>query len=110
VVGQLFPELEPQGPDQKRSWYVSKRFTIYRRASLGDSDEVDFRQFRRCFATYLERAQGISGAVYSSVIDELMGRKKQTWHYRRTAGDCAGTTYKPPSAQWGRPNRKCSTH
>jgi integrase len=76
--GQLFPGLEPQGPDQKRSWYVSKRFTAYRRAVLGDSDEVDFHSFRRCFATYLERAQSISGAVYPSVIDELMGHKKQT--------------------------------
>src|SRR5262249_6871286 len=76
--GQLFSELEPGGPDQKRSWYVSKRFTSFRRTVLGSSDQVDFHSFRRSFATYLERAQSISGAVYPSVIDELIGHKKQT--------------------------------
>jgi integrase len=75
--GQLFPELEPGGPDRKRSWYVSKRFTVYRRVVLGDSNMVDFHSLRRCFATYLEAAQG-SGAVFPSVIDELMGHKKKS--------------------------------
>jgi integrase len=76
--GQLFSELEPGGPDRKRSWYVSKRFTVYRRETLGDSKEVDFHSLRRCFATYLEAAQG-SGAVYPSVIEELMGHKKKSF-------------------------------
>jgi len=76
--GRLFPELDPGGPDAKRSWYVSKRFTVYRRRTLGDSGEVDFHSLRRCFATYLERAQGTTRAVHPSVIDQLMGHKKQT--------------------------------
>jgi integrase len=76
--GQLFSEFDPGGPDTKRSWYVSKRFTQYRRKVLGHSDEVDFHSLRRCFATYLERAQGISKAVHPSAIAELMGQKKQT--------------------------------
>jgi integrase len=76
--GQLFSELDPGGPDAKRSWYVSKRFTEYRRKLLGHSGEVDFHSLRRCFATYLERAQGISKAVHPSAIAELMGQKKQT--------------------------------
>jgi integrase len=76
--GLLFPELYPGGPDAKRSWYVSKRFTGYRRKVLGDSNEVDYHSLRRCFATYLDRAQGITRAVNPSVIDELMGHKKAT--------------------------------
>src|SRR5262249_42943464 len=76
--GQLFSELDPGGPDTKRSWYVSKRFTEYRRKVLGQSDEIDFHSLRRSFATYIERAQGMSKAVNPSVIAELMGHKKQT--------------------------------
>jgi integrase len=33
---------------------------------------------RRYFATYLDRAQGITKAVSPGVIDELMGHKKET--------------------------------
>lgn len=76
--GQLFNELEPQGPDQKRSWYVSKRFTEYRRKVLGDDDTLDFHSLRRSFATYLERAQAKSLSVNPSVIAELMGHRKQS--------------------------------
>jgi len=39
--GQLFLELEPQGPDRKRSWYVSKQITQYRRKVLGEDNTVD---------------------------------------------------------------------
>ena len=76
--GLLFAELDPGGPDAKRSWYVSKRFTEYRRKVLGNSGEVDFHSLRRCFATYLDRAQRITKAANASAIDELMGHKKQT--------------------------------
>jgi integrase len=76
--GQLFPELKPGGPDKKRSWYTSKRLTLYRRRVLGDNDTVDFHSLRRDFATYLERAQGVTLAVNPSVIAELMGHEKST--------------------------------
>lgn len=76
--GQLFPELMPGGPDKKRSWYVSKRITEYRRRVLGLDDTVDFHSLRRCFATYLERAQSLTLAVNPSVIAELMGHQKST--------------------------------
>jgi integrase len=60
----LFPGLKPGGPDGKRSWYASKRFTEMRR-ELGvvrvDSDtgkdKVDFHSFRRSAIQALERAR-----------------------------------------------------
>jgi integrase len=75
---ELFPELKPGGPDGKRSWYVSKRFTEFRRRVLGEDDSVDFHSLRRTFATYLERASTLTPAVNASVIAELMGHAKQT--------------------------------
>jgi integrase len=76
--GQLFPELKPGGPDGKRSWYVSKRFTQYRRTVLGEDSTVDFHSLRRSFATYLEHATTASLKVNPSVIAELMGHQKGT--------------------------------
>lgn len=76
--GLIFPELKPGGPDQKRSWYISKRFTEYRRRVLGEDDTVDFHSFRRSFATFLERASMLSSRVNASVIAELMGHAKPT--------------------------------
>jgi integrase len=58
--GWLFPGLTPGGPDGKRSWFVSKRFTEFRRAVLGQDDTVDFHSLRRTFATYLERASTLT--------------------------------------------------
>lgn len=60
----LFPGLKPGGPDRKRSWYISKRFTAHRR-SLGiirlddktGKDRVDFHSFRRSVIKVLERAR-----------------------------------------------------
>jgi len=74
--GQLFPELALGGPDKKRSWYASKRFTTFRRRVLGKDDTVDFHSLRRTFATYLDHAQGRSKAVYPSIIAQLMGHEK----------------------------------
>ncbi|MCB9942610.1 MAG: tyrosine-type recombinase/integrase [Geminicoccaceae bacterium] len=74
----LFPELTPGGPDGKRSWYASKRYTAFRRATLGDDRTVDFHSYRRTFATYLEHASTIDPAVNASVIAELMGHSKQS--------------------------------
>jgi len=75
----LFPELPPGGPDSKRGWTTSKRFTNFRRKVLGDTGkELDFHSLRRSFATYAEKAQVRSLAVTDSVIAELMGHKKAT--------------------------------
>src|SRR5262249_38189466 len=60
----LFPVLKPGGPDKKRSWYISKRFTEHRR-KLGvvradpetGKDRVDFHSFRRSVVKVLERAR-----------------------------------------------------
>jgi integrase len=74
----LFSGLTPGGPDGKRSWFVSKRFTTFRRAVLGSDDTVDFHSLRRTFAAYLERASTLTTAVNVSTIAELMGHEKQT--------------------------------
>jgi integrase len=76
--GWVFSGLTPAGPDGKRSWIVVKRFTTFRQKVLGPGKQVDFHSFRRCFATYLERASTHTTAVNSSVIAELMGHAKPT--------------------------------
>ncbi|QRM42811.1 site-specific integrase [Rhizobium sp. BG4] len=60
----LFPALKPGGPDGKRSWYISKRFTERRRAlkitrpdERTGKDRVDFHSFRRSAIKVLERAR-----------------------------------------------------
>ncbi len=60
----LFPVLKPGGPDGKRSWYISKRFTEHRRAlkitrldERTGKDRVDFHSFRRSAIKVLERAR-----------------------------------------------------
>lgn len=60
----LFPALKPGGPDGKRSWYISKRFTEHRRAlkitrtdERTGKDRVDFHSFRRSAIKVLERAR-----------------------------------------------------
>jgi integrase len=62
--GQAFPSLKPGGPDDKLSWYVSKRFTVLRRGlGIEDIDEVtgkdrvDFHSFRRSATTALKHAR-----------------------------------------------------
>ena len=75
----LFPELAPGGPDGKRSWYASKRFTTFRRTTLGDDNSIDFHSLRRTFATYLERASTQTSAVNMSIIAELMGHCKPSF-------------------------------
>jgi hypothetical protein len=76
--GQLFSELEPGGPDEKRSYVVTKRFTDFRREVLGPDDTVNFHSLRRSFATYLEHASTRSLMVNPQVIAELMGHNKGT--------------------------------
>ena len=76
--GWLFPDLTPGGPDGKRSWFVVKRFSSFRQATLGEDKAVDFHSFRRTFATYLERASVTCISVNTSTIAELMGHSKPT--------------------------------
>ncbi|MEN3168005.1 hypothetical protein [Gluconobacter sp. OJB] len=83
----LFPECPPGGPDQKRSWTFSKRFTDFRRHVLGDASEgqVDYHSFRRCFITNMENAQRKGVSACSELIrDHLVGHKPQS---------LAGSTY-----------------
>ena len=62
-TGALWPGLKPGGPDDKKSWYVSKAFTTYRRGfDLQDIDKVtgrdriDFHSLRRSAITALKNA------------------------------------------------------
>jgi integrase len=83
----LFPALKPGGPDGKRSWYVSKRFTTYRRAvGVGASGTV-FHCFRKNAATALERAR-----VPENEAVQILGHKKLTMSYGLYSGglDLAG--------------------
>ncbi len=51
----LLPNLKPGGPDGKRSWYVGKRFTAYKR-ELGIPEGTVFHSLRRNVSTSLEQA------------------------------------------------------
>tara|TARA_R110002049_G_scaffold52872_26_gene148354 strand:+ start:50840 stop:52414 length:1575 start_codon:yes stop_codon:yes gene_type:complete len=74
----LFPALKPGGPDQKRSWYLSKTFTTYRR-KLGvtrinrdnNRDRVDFHSFRRSVIQVLERAR-----LPQTEVAQVVGHEK----------------------------------
>lgn len=63
-AGPLFPGLLPGGPDGKRSWYVSKRFTKVRRGlelididQVTGRDRIDFHSLRRSAITALKHAR-----------------------------------------------------
>lgn len=85
----LLPRLKPGGADGKRSWYISKVFTRFRRSVLGQDGEIalasgrskspaDFHSLRRSFTTYLEHASTRTTRVNPQVIAELMGHEKGT--------------------------------
>ncbi|WP_249211929.1 DUF6538 domain-containing protein [Gluconobacter cerinus] len=83
----LFPECPPGGPDRKRSWTLSKRFTTFRRDVLGkvSDGQLDYHSFRRCFITNMENAQRKGVSACSELIrDHLVGHKPQS---------LAGSTY-----------------
>ena len=77
----LFPALKPGGPDKKRSWYVSKRFTTYRRSVGVGASETVFHSFRKCAATALERAH-----VPENEAMEVLGHHKATTTYGLYSG------------------------
>lgn len=75
----LFPALKPGGPDGKRSWYISKRFTEFRR-DLGvvkidpatKKDRVDFHSFRRSIIQVLEIAR-----LPQTEIAQVVGHERE---------------------------------
>jgi hypothetical protein len=79
--------LKPGGPDGKRSWYVSKRFTDYRR-SLGLTDidkatrreRLDLHSLRRSAVTALKHA-----SIAEHEVAEIVGHD----HPRITYGGYA---------------------
>jgi integrase len=85
--GLLWPGLKPAGPDQKRSWYVSKRFTEYRRGlrlididKVTGRDRLDFHSLRRSAITALKHA-----GIPEHEVAELVGHD----HPRITYGGYA---------------------
>lgn len=77
----LFPALKPGGPDNKRSWYIGKRFTEYRR-SVGVSDpNTTFHCLRKNTATALERAR-----IPENEAVQILGHKKMTMSYGLYSG------------------------
>lgn len=55
-TGSLWPALKPGGPDGKLSWYLSKRFTEFRRDTGIDRVRLSFHSLRKNFATALDNA------------------------------------------------------
>jgi len=55
-AGSLWPALKPGGPDGKLSWYLSKRFTEFRRMAGIDRPRLSFHSLRKNFATALDNA------------------------------------------------------
>lgn len=88
----LFPELSPGGPDGKRSWHFSSKFTAFRVSVLGENPALDFHSLRRTFSTYLAvaRANGTSEAS-QDIQDDLMGHKRQA---------LSGNTYTAKDLGW----------
>ena len=75
--GPLWPGLRPGGPDGKRSWYVSKRFTDYRRGlglvdldKVTERDRLDFHSLRRSAITALKH-----GGIREHEVAEVVGHE-----------------------------------
>jgi integrase len=77
--GWLFPALKPGGPDSKRSWYLSKKFTQHRRA-LGitriepetGKDKIDFHSFRRSVIKVFENER-----LPQSEVAQVVGHERE---------------------------------
>lgn len=83
----LFPALKPGGPDKKRSWYISKRYTVLRRSVGVSAPETTFHSFRHNAATALERAR-----VPENEAAQIMGHRQTTMTFGGYSGglDLAG--------------------
>jgi integrase len=70
----LFPGLIPGGPDEKRSWHVSKAFGIFSRKWLGITDRRKvFHSFRNTFMQKLEGA-GVPSPIIQLVVGQSRAR------------------------------------
>jgi integrase len=70
--GWLVPGLKPGGPDNKRTWYVGKKFGRDIRA-LGVTDpRLDFHALRGTFITAMEEA-----GVPVPTIQQIVGHERQ---------------------------------
>ena len=67
--GQLFPELERGGPDQRFGYAFSKDFTEYRRAIGAYEPGRDFHALRHSVSTALFNA-GVDTSVVSEAVSE----------------------------------------
>lgn len=75
--GAVWPTLKPGGPDQKRSWYFSKRFTVFRREREIVGPGLKFHSFRKNAVQCLERAR-----VPQNEAAEIVGHEKAGITYR----------------------------
>ncbi|MGO9987078.1 MAG: DUF6538 domain-containing protein [Rhodomicrobium sp.] len=82
--GYLFPALKPGGPDSKRSWYLSKKFTEHRRR-LGvtrlepetGTERVNFHSFRRAVIKILENER-----LPQSEVAQVVGHEREGITFR----------------------------
>ncbi|MHC2514142.1 site-specific integrase [Bradyrhizobium diazoefficiens] len=74
----LFEGLTPGGPDEKRSWYVSKAFGRFR---AQDDVKVDGRleDFHALRNTFIELMEGLE--VAESTVKLLVGHKRTSMTY-----------------------------
>ena len=76
-AGQVWPELKPGGPDEKHSWYYSKRFTELRGARKITGAKKVFHSLRKNVVRCLERAR-----VRQEEAAEIIGHEKPGITYR----------------------------
>src|SRR5262249_23860527 len=74
--GFLFDGLVPGGPDQKRSWNVSKAFGHYTRKVVPSEERQTFHRLRNTFTEAIEQA-----AVAESTTQLIIGHKRQSLTY-----------------------------
>jgi integrase len=72
----LFDGLVPGGPDQKRSWNVSKAFGHYSRKVVPSEERKTFHRLRNTFTEAMEAA-----AVPESTTKLIIGHKRQSLTY-----------------------------
>lgn len=82
--GPLFPGLKPGGPDKKHGWYLSKRFTDFRREQglvdidpVSGRDRLDFHSLRRSVVTILKRAR-----IPEHEVAEVVGHEHSQLTFR----------------------------
>lgn len=72
----LFEGLTPGGPDNKRSWNVSKAFGLYtKKLKLGDARQV-FHALRNTFIEAMEQAE-----VFEPTVKLIVGHARQSMTY-----------------------------